>query len=107
VERLEDLQNELDRAIVVKPSRVPPEVVTMNSRIRIRDLNSGGEFTYQVVFPRGADMAKNRISVLAPIGTALLGERAGSIVEWQVPSGMRRFRILDVEFQPEADGAAA
>jgi regulator of nucleoside diphosphate kinase len=106
-ERLDDLQNELNRAIVVKSSKVPPEVVTMNSRVRIRDLNSGREFTYQIVFPRDADMAKNRISVLAPIGTALLGYRAGSAVEWRVPSGKRRFRIVDVEYQPEAARTAA
>lgn len=106
-ERLDDLQNELNRAIVVKSSKVPPEVVTMNSRVRIRDLISGREFTYQIVFPRDADMAENRISVLAPIGTALLGYRAGSTVEWRVPSGKRRFRILDVEYQPEAARTAA
>jgi regulator of nucleoside diphosphate kinase len=52
-------------------------------------------------------VANNRISVLAPIGTALLGYGAGTTVEWQVPSGLRRFRILNVEYQPEAAGAAA
>ena len=107
VERLDDLQSELNRAIVVKPSKVPAYVVTMNSRVRIRDLISGRELTYQIVFPKDADIAENRISVLAPIGTALLGYRAGSTVEWRVPSGMRRFRILDVEYQPEAARTAA
>lgn len=106
-ERLEDLENELNRAVVVKPCKVPPDVVTMNSRVRIRDLISGRELTYQIVFPKDADIAENRISILAPIGTALLGYRSGSTVEWRVPSGSRRFRILNVEYQPEAARTAA
>lgn len=106
-ERLDDLENELDRARVVKASKVPAHVVTMNSRVRMKDLSSGREFTYQIVFPKDADISENRISVLAPIGTALLGYRAGNSVEWRVPSGLRRLRILDVEYQPEAAGAAA
>ena len=104
---LEALQGELDRAHIVQPTAVPHDVVTMNSRVRVRDLNSGHELTYQIVFPKDADVANKRISVLAPIGTALLGYGAGTTVEWQVPSGLRRFRILDVEYQPEAAGAAA
>ena len=106
-ERLDELENELKRATVVKSCKVPPDVVTMNSRVRIRELNSGRELTYQIVFPKDADMAENRISILAPIGTALLGYRVGTTVEWRVPSGLRRFQILDVEYQPEAVGAAA
>lgn len=107
VERLDDLQSELNRAIVVKPRKIPRDVVTMNSRVRVRDLDSGQELCYQIVFPKNADISQNRISVLAPIGTALLGFRAGSTVEWRVPLGRRRLRILDVEFQPEAARAAA
>ena len=106
-ERLDDLENELRRAIVVKSGEVPPDVVTMNSRVRIQDLSRGGEHTYQIVFPEDADLDENRISVLAPIGTALIGYRTGTTVEWRVPSGTRRFRILDVEYQPEAVRAAA
>ncbi len=106
-EHLDALEQELERATIAKATDVPHDVVTMNSRVRVRDLDSGREFIYQIVFPRDADVAKNRISVLAPIGTALLGYGAGTTVEWQVPSGMRRFRILDVEYQPEAAGAAA
>jgi regulator of nucleoside diphosphate kinase len=106
-EHLDDLEQELERATVVNAGEVPRDVVTMNSRVRIRDLNSGREVTYQIVFPGNADVAKNRISVLAPIGTGLLGYSAGTTIKWQVPSGMRRFRILEVEYQPEAAGAAA
>ncbi len=106
-EHLDALEQELERATIAKAGEVPHDVVTMNSCVRVKDLNSGHEFTYQIVFPRDADVAKNRISVLAPIGTALLGYGAGTTIEWQVPSGMRRLRILDVEYQPEAAGVAA
>ena len=106
-EHLEGLQQELERAIVVTAGEMPQDVVTMNSRVRVKDLDSGRESTYQIVFPSAADVRENRISVLAPIGTALLGYRAGTTVEWRVPSGMRRFRILKVEYQPEAAGVAA
>jgi regulator of nucleoside diphosphate kinase len=75
--------------------------------VRVKDLANGREMTYQIVFPKDADLARNRISVLAPIGTALLGYGAGDIVEWQVPAGIRRLQILAVEYQPEAAGAAA
>ena len=94
------LEQELNRATIVKAGEVPHNLITMNSRVRVKDLNSGSEATYQIVFPNNADMAKNRISVLAPIGTGLLGYSAGTTVEWPVPSGIRRFRILEVEYQP-------
>ncbi|MFB3917537.1 MAG: nucleoside diphosphate kinase regulator [Terriglobales bacterium] len=107
MEHLEALEQELESATIAKDADVPHGVVTMNSRVRVKDLNSGHIFTYQIVFPKDADVARNRISVLAPIGTALLGYVAGTTVDWQVPSGVRRLRILDVEYQPEAAGAAA
>lgn len=106
-ERLDELENELNRAAIVKSGEVSSDVVTMNSRVRIKDLSSGRELIYQIVFPKDAEISEGRISVLAPIGTALLGYRAGATVEWLVPSGMRRLRILDVEYQPEAARMAA
>jgi regulator of nucleoside diphosphate kinase len=106
-EHLDGLEQELERAVVVKAGEVPRDVVTMNSRVRVKDLNTGREATYQIVFPGDANVAKQRISVLAPIGTGLLGYSAGTTFEWQVPAGMRRLRILEVEYQPEAAGAAA
>ena len=104
---LDDLEQELQRAAIMKAGEVPSDVVTMNSRVKVKDLNSGRITTYQIVFPREADIARNRISVLAPIGTGLLGYSAGTTIEWQVPSGVRRFRILEVEYQPETAAAAA
>ncbi len=105
-EHLQALEQELERAQVVKPGEIARDVVTMNSRVRVRDLNTGRETTYQIVFPGNADIAKNRISVLAPIGTGLLGYSAGATLEWHVPSGVRRFRILAVEYQPAVAAAA-
>ncbi len=106
-EHIDALEQELERATVVKPGDIAHDVVTMNSRVRVRDLGDGREFMYQIVFPGNADVARNRISVLAPIGTGLLGYSAGTTVEWRVPSGVRRLRILAVEYQPEAARAAA
>lgn len=106
-DRLEGLERELEQAVLVKSDEVPPDVVTMNSRVRVRDLENGRELAYRIVFPSEANMADNRISVLAPMGTALLGLRAGATVEWMAPSGMRRFRVLEVEYQPEAVRLAA
>jgi regulator of nucleoside diphosphate kinase len=104
---IEALEQELEKAIIVGEAELPPDVVTMNSRVRVRDLKTGREFVWAIVFPRAASSERNQVSVLAPIGTALLGYRAGDTIEWQVPSGTRRLRILEVEYQPEAERAAA
>lgn len=106
-ETLEALEQELERASVVTGIELPDDVVTMNSRVRVKDLDRDHELVYQVVFPADANAGQNRISVLAPIGTGLLGYRTGDVVEWPVPSGMRRLRIVAVERQPEVVGAAA
>jgi regulator of nucleoside diphosphate kinase len=106
-EHLDALERELDRAVITGSVEIPRELVTMNSRVRVLDLSSGRELVYQIVFPGEADVFRKRISVLAPIGMALLGRAAGEIVEWEVPSGMRRLLILEVEYQPEAARVAA
>lgn len=95
------LEAELDRAEVVPADEVPPDVVTMRSVVRLRDLDSGEAEEYALVYPAEADMAQNRISVLAPIGTAILGYRVGDVIEWPVPAGLRRLRVEEVLFQPE------
>jgi regulator of nucleoside diphosphate kinase len=96
------LAGELRRARVVPRSQLPPDVVTMNSTVRLRDLGTKEEETYTLVYPAEADIEENRLSVLAPVGTALLGYRAGDVVEWPVPAGVRRFRIKEVLFQPRS-----
>ena len=106
-EYLEDLENELDRAVPVSSRKVPPDIITMNTRMRVKDLDSGKAMEIQLVFPREADYEQGKISILAPIGTALLGYGVGEIVEWKVPAGMRRLRIEEVIYQPEAAGQFA
>ncbi len=96
------LAGELRRARVVPRSQIPRDVVTMNSTVRLRDLESDEEETYTLVYPEDADIEADRLSVLAPIGTALLGYRAGDVVEWPVPAGVRRFRVEKVLYQPSS-----
>lgn len=102
---LEDLQRELERAWSVDPCDVPPDVVTMNSTVRLRDLDTGDTETFTLVFPEESDVVRQRISVLAPIGTAILGYRAGDVVLWPVPQGRARLRVEQVLYQPERAGA--
>ena len=101
---LTKLEEELEWAQILAPQEIPGDVVTMNSQARVRDLNSNEEMVFTLVFPAEADYERGRLSVLAPIGTALLGYRAGDMVEWDVPGGVRRLRIEQVLYQPEAAG---
>jgi regulator of nucleoside diphosphate kinase len=98
------LTEELERARVVGPDDTPADLVTMNSTVRVRDLDTEQESVYTLSYPHQADVARGRISVLAPIGTALLGYREGDIVEWQVPARLKRLQIVEVIFQPDSDG---
>jgi regulator of nucleoside diphosphate kinase len=101
---LDSLEKELDRARVVASTKIPKDIVTMNSVVRLQDLASEEESTYTLVFPAEANVGDNKISILAPIGTALIGYGVGDIIEWQVPSGMRRLKVQEVLYQPEAAG---
>lgn len=101
---LVQLEKELERAKVVNPEIIPGDVVTMNSVVRIRDLESGEETTYTLVFPADARIEENRISVLSAIGTALIGYRVGDTIEWKVPAGLRRLKVEGILYQPEASG---
>jgi regulator of nucleoside diphosphate kinase len=106
-ENLKQLEDELDRAEVVAEAQLPHDVVTMNSRVVVEDLDTARISEYELVFPRNSDMSRSRISVLAPIGTALLGYRTGDIIEWEVPAGRKRLKIIQVTYQPEAAGDVA
>lgn len=103
-EYLEKLQMELDRAIIVDPKEIPPTVVTMNSTIELLDLDASELETYTLVFPEDADISQGKISVLAPIGTAMLGYEIGDVFEWDVPAGKRRLRVERILYQPESSG---
>jgi regulator of nucleoside diphosphate kinase len=103
-EYLADLEHELNRAKVVDPKIVPPDLVTMNSRVRLEDLDTGEELVYTLVFPENANLSENKISILAPIGTAMLGYSVGDVFEWKVPGGISRMKIKELLYQPEAAG---
>ena len=98
------LKDELDRGEVVAAGRVPKGVVTMHSRVRVRDLADDETETYSLVYPDEADINEGKLSVLAPLGTALLGTRAGDEVEFDAPAGTRRLKVERVLYQPEAAG---
>lgn len=101
---LDMLRGELDRARLIASERVKADVVTMNSTVKLRDLDNHELYEYQLVYPQDADPEANKLSVLAPVGTALLGFSVGDSVQWDVPAGVRRFRIEDIIYQPEASG---
>lgn len=100
-ENVQRLSEDLDRASVIDPENVPRDVVIMNSEICVMDMDSGEEMTFTLVFPEAADFSKSKISVLAPIGSAVLGYRTGDVVEWRVPAGWRRLKIVMVLGRPK------
>lgn len=103
-EYLENLQIEIGRAVVVSPQDIPRDVITMNSIVCLKDIDTGEEETYTLVFPEDSDFAQGKISVLAPIGTGMLGYKVGDIFEWVVPAGKRRLQVKKIIYQPEASG---
>lgn len=102
----QSLEEELQRATIVARADVPADVVTMNSDVVYEDCATGVRRAVRVVYPKDADAGAGRVSVLAPIGAALLGLRVGQEIEWRVPAGTRRVRVVDVTYQPEASGHA-
>jgi regulator of nucleoside diphosphate kinase len=103
-EYLSNLEAELDRAEIVDPKHLPPDVITMRSKVRLKDLVNGEANTYSLVFPKEADFSEGKISILAPIGTAILGYKVGDTIEWPVPSGLRRLKVDKILYQPESAG---
>lgn len=100
---LDALRQELERAEVVEPEAIPPEVITMNSTARFVDETSGRDFELTLVYPDDHHMTHGTVSVLAPVGSALLGLSVGQAIEWPLPGGRKMsLRILDVSYQPEA-----
>ena len=104
IEYLNTLEAELDRAEIVDPKRIPANVITMRSKVRLKDLVSGEAKVYSLVFPTEANFSEGKISVLAPIGTAILGYKSGDSIEWPVPSGVRKLKVDEILYQPEAAG---
>lgn len=104
IDDLNKLEEELEKFKIVNPREIPPDIVTLNSRVRLRDLDADREMVVTLVFPRSANLAEGRLSVASPIGTAILGYAAGDVIEWQVRAGKKRIRIEEILYQPEAAG---
>tara|TARA_R110002072_G_scaffold284006_1_gene447797 strand:- start:16351 stop:16767 length:417 start_codon:yes stop_codon:yes gene_type:complete len=104
---LSDLQKELATARNVDSSEVPADVVTMNSTVRLKDMESRNMDTFTLVYPDEANIAEGRLSILAPLGTAILGYRVGDSIRWKIPSGEGRWRVEEIVFQPERESVAA
>jgi len=101
------LAGELARARLVASHDIPPDVVSMDSRVCVRDLDSSELLTFTLSWPERSDAGNGRVNVLAPLGMALLGSRVGQEVEWPVPGGTRRLRVEAVLFQPENGSSSA
>lgn len=101
---LKDLEQELNRANIVAPEIIPPDAITMNSKVLLRDLDSGEEITYTLVYPEEANLLEDKISILAPVGTAILGFREGDVFDWKVPAGIVKLKVEKILYQPESAG---
>ena len=101
---IKSLEEGIEFAEVVAPQDIPPDVVTMRSRVRLRDLDSGEESVYSIVFPTEANIDEGHISILARLATALLGRKRGDAVEFRAPSRLRRLTVEEILYQPESAG---
>ena len=93
------LAAEMGRAVIVKKDAFPAHAVKLNSKVAVLDIDTNRQMEFMIVMPELADMRKHKISVLTPMGTALLGFRKGEEIKWKVPAGYKSFRILDVNNQ--------
>ena len=101
---LRELESELQQAEVVAATEITPDLVTMNSRVRARDMESGSVQTFTLVYHGESGIFDSRLSVLTPLGIRALGARVGDLIEWPVRRGVRRLRIEEILYQPEAAG---
>ena len=98
------LVSEIKTARIVEPSQMPPDVVTMNSIVKLSYDNGCSTMTIQLVYPEEADIKSHKISIFAPIAIALLGSQIGSVIEWNVSQGNIQLKIEEILYQPEAAG---
>ena len=101
---IKNLDHELSNATLLDPDKIPPDVITMNTRVCFSEADESEDFIYTIVYPEDADIEQGKISVLAPIGTALLGYRTGDKVSWKVPAGVKTFIVKKILYQPESEG---
>ena len=97
---LQMLAGELARAVIVEQDAVLPDVITMNAQVSLLDVDTNEEMLYTLVFPEDADALQDKISILAPIGTAMLGYRVGDEFEWDTPGSKRKIRVKKIAFKP-------
>jgi len=102
LENLKRLEEELYQANIVEPENIPLDVVTINSKVQLREIGSGLEIIIILVFPSEADLSEHKISILAPIGSAIIGRQTGDIIKWKAPGGIKRAEIEKLLYQPEA-----
>jgi regulator of nucleoside diphosphate kinase len=102
---IERLRSELARAVVLDGAVVPATAIGLNSRVKLVDMDTKEQEEYVLTLPASADPANQRISVLAPVGTALLGYQEGQEIEWPTPGGMRRLKVLSVTRESSAGAA--
>ena len=104
-EDYEDLEIELERARILADNELPEDVVTMNSKVEYMDMKSGKTQDIQIVYPIDSNPIKHRVSILAPLASALIGLRVGQEINWMFPSGeTKRLRVSAIKYQPEAEG---
>lgn len=101
---IKTLEDKLEFAESVAPDQIPPDVVTMRSQVSLKDLDTNEEYTYSIVFPSEANFDKGKISILAPLATALLGYKCGDTVEVEAPARVRRLKIEEILYQPDSAG---
>ena len=101
----ENLELELDRANIINDNEVPGDLVTMNSKVKFMNLQENKEMTVTLVYPSEANFSEGKISVLASLGSAIIGLRVNQEINWMFPDGKTRtLKILEVLYQPEANG---
>lgn len=101
---IKKLEEKLEDAEVARSEDIPSSVITMRSKVRLKDLDTGEETVYSLVFPGEAQFDEGKLSILSPLATAILGYRLGDTVEFQAPSRLRRLKVLEILYQPESAG---
>ena len=101
---IKKLEEKLEYAEVARSEDIPSSVITMRTKVRLKDLDTGEETVYSLVFPGEAQFDEGKLSILSPLATAILGYRLGDTVEFQAPSRLRRLKVLKILYQPESAG---
>lgn len=100
----EKLLSEISKAEIVPSEKIDKDVVTMNSEVKLFFENTQKEQSFKIVYPQDANLKENKISIFSPIATALIGYKISDEIEWIVPGGMTKIKIVDLIYQPEAAG---